>query len=124
MQPKSQVGRIGEDIAVNYLLKHKFKILARNVFVKNGEIDIIAQKDSAINFFEVRSTTRKFNDFNSILELISRFKLYKLARTVRSYIFKNPVIYEHEIKILFIFIGRASALIFEIPLSKLKGCLD
>jgi len=55
-----EIGKLGEDIAVKFLKKKGYKILDRNFQkdikgLKFGEIDIIAKKDGAIIFVEVKS---------------------------------------------------------------------
>lgn len=42
------IGNIGENIALNYLLKKGYKILEKNFRVKAGEIDIIALENQTI----------------------------------------------------------------------------
>lgn len=49
-------GRLGEDIAVKYLLEHGFTIIARNLYLGKSEIDIIAKKTECIYFIEVKSS--------------------------------------------------------------------
>jgi putative endonuclease len=51
------VGRRGERIAAGYLRKHRYRILARNLRVGRGEIDILAQAPDAktIVIVEVKS---------------------------------------------------------------------
>ena len=45
------VGRIGEDIAVKYLVERKnARILARNFTVRGGEIDVVAEIGDVIVF--------------------------------------------------------------------------
>ena len=41
---RKEVGRVGEDIAAQFLERKGFKILARNYRKPWGEIDIIAEK--------------------------------------------------------------------------------
>ena len=60
MIDKKEIGRLGEDIAVNYLKSKGYKILARNFekrigSMKFGEIDIIVRKDKVIVFCEVKA---------------------------------------------------------------------
>jgi len=56
MQNQSQkIGAIGEDIALNYLKKKGYKILARNFKTKWGELDIVASKNKIIVFVEVKT---------------------------------------------------------------------
>jgi putative endonuclease len=60
---KSQkIGKIGEDIAAKFLMKHGFSVLDRNYTKKWGEIDIIAQKEEKLYFIEVKSTSRTLVD--------------------------------------------------------------
>lgn len=48
-------GDLGEDIATKYVRKLGFNILERNYRYKRAEIDIIAQKDDTLVFFEVKA---------------------------------------------------------------------
>lgn len=54
-------GDYGEKLAVRYLRRKFYRILARNYSSKHGEIDIIAKKKGYIVFFEVK--TRKDSSF-------------------------------------------------------------
>ena len=48
-------GKRGEDQATSYLIENGYTILERNWFMRIGEIDIIAQKEGVIYFFEVKA---------------------------------------------------------------------
>lgn len=50
-------GKNGEEIAAQYLIKQKYKILERNFKTKQGEIDIIALDKKEIVFIEVKTRT-------------------------------------------------------------------
>lgn len=52
---KRKFGIVGEKIAQGYLLNKGYEILDTNFYTKKGEIDIIAQKDNCIVFFEVKT---------------------------------------------------------------------
>lgn len=56
---RKAVGKIGEEVATNYLLNKGFSIITRNYRRKWGEIDIIAQKSGVIHFFEVKTISRE-----------------------------------------------------------------
>ncbi len=51
---KTSLGRIGEELAREYLKRHKFNIIERNFRCALGEIDIVARKDKAFRFIEVK----------------------------------------------------------------------
>lgn len=54
---RQQAGRIGEELAVEYLKNQGFKIVDRNYRCRIGEIDIVAEDNGATVFIEVRSRT-------------------------------------------------------------------
>jgi putative endonuclease len=49
------LGAISESIAVDYLVRRGFQILARNYRVNRKEVDIIAQRASVVAFVEVKA---------------------------------------------------------------------
>lgn len=49
------LGRAGESIACDYLVKNGFSITKRNYTVRGGEIDIIAEDEKYIIFVEVKT---------------------------------------------------------------------
>lgn len=74
------IGKLGEEIAVNYLLSNGYKILDRNFSKKFAEIDIIATKNSELVIVEVK--TRKNKDISnaeSAVNLLKQSKIKKLA---------------------------------------------
>lgn len=55
---RSEVGRLGEDIAAEYLKKKGYRIKGRNIRERFGEIDILAKdKTGALVFVEVKTAT-------------------------------------------------------------------
>lgn len=48
-------GRAAEDAAVALLEQHGYRILARNVRLPGGEIDVIAREGSVVVFVEVKA---------------------------------------------------------------------
>lgn len=54
------MGRVGEEEATSYLKKAGHKILARNYKTKFGELDIVASKNGAIVFVEVKTRIKNF----------------------------------------------------------------
>jgi len=59
------IGRIGENIATDYLSMKGYSIVERNFRRKAGEIDIIASKNRGIYFVEVKSVVLEKLELNN-----------------------------------------------------------
>ena len=59
--PRSRLGRRGEDLAVELLKKKGYKVLERNFKSPIGEMDIIAREGKTMAFVEVK--TRLTSEF-------------------------------------------------------------
>lgn len=79
-----QSGIEGENVAVEYLKKMRYKILERNFSNWTGEIDVIAQDGEYIVFVEVKS--RENTKYGMPVESITRQKVRKIIRTAESYL--------------------------------------
>lgn len=94
MSTNNSTGKIGEEVAVNYLKANDYKIMATN-FKNNsgrrlGEIDIIAKdKNGELVFVEVK--TREYQKYKNTLpeENITRAKLRKLSKIASAYLYQN-----------------------------------
>jgi putative endonuclease len=77
------VGRLGEDIACEYLAKNSYQILGRNYREKWGEIDVIIRaKDLTLIFVEVKTLRTGAEDAGLVPEdHLNSAKLKKLRRT-------------------------------------------
>ena len=61
-ETKSQeLGKLGEDIAVNFLLKNGYTIIGRNLHFSHNELDIVAEDNDYIVFVEVK--TRSYSSY-------------------------------------------------------------
>jgi len=95
-----KTGKIGENIATKFLMKHNFAILERNYTKKWGEIDIIAEKDNRLYFIEVKSVSREtlntfipksYDDSDERYEHrpednMHPWKLKRLSRVIQTYL--------------------------------------
>lgn len=82
-----EIGNIGEDLAVNFLLKLNYEILDRNYTKNHGEIDIIARDQNFIVFIEVKS--RKNTNFGYPRDFVNLKKIKKLQETAQIYLVKK-----------------------------------
>jgi putative endonuclease len=78
MAAKDELGRRGEKLAADHLIASGFEIVERNWRCSQGEIDIVATKDSELVFVEVK--TRSSLAFGHPLEAITVAKLARLRR--------------------------------------------
>jgi len=83
MTQKQEVGRLGEQEAVEHLIKKSYKIIERNYRKKWGELDIVAKApDKTLVFVEVKAGGGY--PFNPE-ENLTKAKLRKLQRTALIY---------------------------------------
>ncbi len=87
---KSKIkGELGEETAVKYLQKQKYKIIQRNFKSVTGEIDIIALDKKTLVFVEVKTRTSGF--FGLPREAVNEKKQYKIARTAQDFMRQHKV---------------------------------
>lgn len=85
---RKNLGKKGEGIACTFLKRNGFKILARNIKYKFGEIDILAQKGEDIVIVEVK--TKASSEFGTPEEEIDYFKKQKLLNLAKAVSQKYP----------------------------------
>ncbi len=81
------LGSKGEDLAVRFLKKIGYKIIARNYKTHVGEIDIIARDGDTIVFIEVK--TRTDDSFGYPFEAVNERKRRKLRNLALLYLKKQ-----------------------------------
>lgn len=94
----SELGRLAESLAENFLKKRGFSILDRNFRRPWGEIDIVAQKEDVIVFVEVKASRGEMPGFEPELRA-GRTKLHKVARTAKTYLSSQKISLETEWRI-------------------------
>ncbi|WP_298226357.1 YraN family protein [Gryllotalpicola sp.] len=88
MARKDDLGKAGEDLAVRYLERNGFRIIARNWRGTRGELDIIALEGDATVFVEVK--TRSGLRFGDPLEAVTAAKLRRIRRLAGEWCAGNP----------------------------------
>lgn len=90
MNKSNEIGKLGEETAEQYLVEKGYKIRKKNFhFGKLGEIDIIAEKDGKLIFFEVK--VQKSNNFGDSHFWITPAKQKKLRKVAEGYLFINGI---------------------------------
>ncbi|PIR02293.1 MAG: YraN family protein [Candidatus Nealsonbacteria bacterium CG_4_9_14_0_2_um_filter_37_38] len=91
---RQKLGQFGERIAEDFLKRKGYKILDRNFFVrsafgpKTGEIDIVAKKDDAISFVEVKTVLASSVSPEQKVNFQKQRKLIKMAQI---WLMKNKI---------------------------------
>ncbi len=101
---KIKLGKIGEEIGAKYLKAKGYKILARNFYTRQGEIDLICQKDRVIHFIEVK--TRTSQSFGWPEEAVDEKKIEKISESAQKYLQQNNIRPEWQIDIIGIIIEK------------------
>lgn len=83
-------GSIAEDKAILYLKNKNYNILYKNFYTRYGEIDIIAEKNNLITFFEVKYRKTLKNGYPR--EAVSISKQNKIKKTALIYISNNNIL--------------------------------
>ncbi len=91
MTPKSEIGKLGEDLACGYLVQKRWKILQRNFRKPWGELDIIAKDPKGVLvFIEVKAMRQFGNAAIQPEDNLTAAKLNKLQRTAQLYVGHYP----------------------------------
>ncbi len=90
---RKKVGTLGEKVAGQYLERHGFEVIDRNVARKTGEIDLIVRKEDTLHFVEVKSILcLEFPDASAVRDEydpsanLHEMKIRKVARTAEWYV--------------------------------------
>ncbi|MCK9557242.1 MAG: YraN family protein [Candidatus Cloacimonetes bacterium] len=83
-----ELARTGETLAVDYLVTNGYNVLCRNFRVKQGEIDIIVEKNQHLIFVEVK--TRSYHSIQTALDNVSYTKQKHISRVAQVYCKQNP----------------------------------
>ena len=84
---KRKFGIIGEKISQGYLINKGYKILETNYYTRNGEIDIIAQKDKCIIFVEVKTRTNL--NFGTPAMSVNSIKKKHIKSVAKTFLYLN-----------------------------------
>ena len=99
MAEHNELGKKGEDLAVEFLLQNDYKILERNWTFQKAEIDIIAKKDNIVTVIEVK--TRSTLDFGSPQDFVKPKKIQLLIKAVNAYINDREKDFDNTLEIRF-----------------------
>lgn len=82
-----RIGAAYEKEAVLFLQKKGYRIVTRNYYCKQGEIDIVAIDQNYLVFVEVKYRSQR--ESASALEAVTRAKQQHIIRTALCYLYQN-----------------------------------
>lgn len=89
MADHNELGKQGEEQAVDFLQKNGYEILETNWIFQKAEIDIIARKDETLAIIEVK--TRSSIDFGLPQDFVKPKKIQLLVKAVNEYVNQNQL---------------------------------
>jgi putative endonuclease len=84
MAEHNDLGKLGEQMAVDFLIKNGYEILETNWFFDKAEIDVIAQKENTLAVVEVK--TRSSLSFGLPQEFVKPKKIQLLVKAMNEYV--------------------------------------
>ncbi len=84
MAQHNELGKIGEELAVDFLIKKGYKIRAKNWRYLKAEVDIIAQKENTLIAVEVKTRTSDY--FGDPQDFITKKKIKLLVMAMHEYV--------------------------------------
>ena len=89
MAEHNELGKLGEEIAVDFLEKNGYEILETNWTFQKAEVDIIAQKGDILAVIEVK--TRSSLDYGLPQDFVKPKKIQLLVKAINEYITQNEI---------------------------------
>jgi putative endonuclease len=89
MAQHNQLGKKGEQLAVDFLLEKGFEIVERNFRFDKAEVDIIAKKEHTLAIVEVK--TRSTSDFGDPQDFLKPKQIQRIVKAVDEYVTVNTL---------------------------------
>ncbi|MDP5082582.1 MAG: YraN family protein [Winogradskyella sp.] len=87
MAQHNELGKKGEELAVEFLLKNGYDIIERNYRFDKAEVDIIALKKDVLAIVEVK--TRSSIDFGNPQDFVKPKQIKNLVKAVDAYVIEH-----------------------------------
>lgn len=89
MAEHNDLGTKGEQLAIDFLIKNKYKILEKNYRYIKAEVDIIAQKGDILAAIEVKTRTSAY--FGNPEEFVNPKKIKLLLSAIDNYVVERDL---------------------------------
>lgn len=92
MAQHNELGKKGEEIAIDFLVKKGYQILDKNWRYLKAEVDIIAENKNTLVAIEVKTRTSDY--FGDPQEFINKKKIKLLVLAMNEYVLSKNLDYE------------------------------
>ena len=89
MAQHNELGKLGEQLASDFLLAKGYKIIMRNYVFQKAEIDIIAEYNNIMICVEVK--TRNSDFFGDPQDFVTSSKIKLLVKAMDAFIIENDI---------------------------------
>lgn len=98
MAQHNELGKIGEQLAVDFLESKGYEIIVRNYTFQKAEIDIIAKHNNMMICVEVKTRNSEF--FGDPQEFVKPSKIKLLVKAMDAFILENDIALESQFDII------------------------
>lgn len=88
---RQEIGKWGENIACKYLEENNYKLIERNFFCRQGEIDIIAQDIAKKELVFIEVKTRSNLKYGNPADSVNKEKQKHMVQAIKYYIYRNHI---------------------------------
>lgn len=89
MAQHNELGKQGEQLAVDFLLENGYEIVERNFRFDKAEVDVIAKKKEVLAIIEVK--TRSTVDFGNPQDFLKPKQIQRIVKAVDEYVTVNKL---------------------------------
>ena len=89
MAHHNELGKKGEQLAVDFLLQNNYTIVERNYRFDKAEVDIIARQKDTLAIIEVK--TRSTSDFGNPQDFVKPKQIQHLVKAVNEYVIESDL---------------------------------
>ena len=109
---KQKIGQLGEDTAVDILVRNGFSVIGRNIHVSHKEIDVIAENDTHLVFVEVKARRQDPahpSPYGRPAEAVDYKKRKRIATAAQIYLYEHPTDKVPRIDVIEVFVSSDGA---------------
>ena len=110
---KSETGRLGEEIALAWLLERGFRLLDRNWHSGHKELDLVMESAGRVHFVEVKTMTPPL--LVRPFEKVDRLKQTRIVAAARQYIARHRIAKEVQFDVVSVILEKDAPKVEYIP---------